>query len=504
MEVTATEGALQKNRFFESEKTQLPLILYDNNGALSLFAVDFANGAFMKKLFSSPPYFWEPSKLCFIVGKADYDEFSDVIAFYDFGNSRTGLSIFPSSSNFYPYTAWKSQENEWNASRAIYSECHFDSDSLSDICAIYDYGSGKFGVWLFLSSNKFRPVKVYESLPYVLSVNNAIAFPRAVGADGRKEVLLVYFYQDGSVRLFSVSPESKYVPVPVNEPQYLGVRKENVQILGGNFDGDAKEDAVLVAGRDMAAIQIYIFKSTENYQPRYVWGCPPHTWNFSKSFFAIGDYDADGYDDLIAKYRYDQVSNSYFVFSGSAGFNPKRIGALAYESDKAIVISENSGASLNRKVVPLDVPVKIGYVTWHSQPREKLSPGDIAKIVISNVRKSSGHFLTVYDKNNVKLFTSPCSGGRRKTSTVLGTFTVLRKADVIRSFNMRLYAFWPVYFRKHTAIHSWPMKVNTRSLSNFGNLGAPASAGCVRVPADAIYLIWQGSKPGYTVVTVEP
>lgn len=115
---------------------------------------------------------WSPSNSTFITGDVNGDGRGDVVAFYNYGGSTTGVFTFRSSTDTqgkttfaYPQRVY--QSSQWNYRNSTFLPGDFDGDGKGDAAAVYDYG-GKIGIWIF-RSNGVRltdPVLVLNSLSW--------------------------------------------------------------------------------------------------------------------------------------------------------------------------------------------------------------------------------------------------------------------------------------------------------------------------------------------------
>ncbi|WP_345454067.1 CHAP domain-containing protein, partial [Nocardioides marinquilinus] len=90
-----------------------------------------------------------------VTGDFDGDGLDDVMALYDYGNGTAGLWVFPGTTGrtqgaSAPYMVWReTNANWWSQPATKITAGDFDGDGLDDVMALYDYGNGTAGLWVF-------------------------------------------------------------------------------------------------------------------------------------------------------------------------------------------------------------------------------------------------------------------------------------------------------------------------------------------------------------------
>ncbi|MHB0977119.1 MAG: S8 family serine peptidase [Candidatus Aquicultorales bacterium] len=126
---------------------------------------DQGNLPYPTRIFISQ--YWDYSRTSFLTGDVEGDGLTDIIAFYNYGGTHTGVFEFESTGTSYNYPVFIYESTQWNYNQSTFIPGDFDGDGLDDAGAIYDYGGGTTGIWLFLSDGLklMAPHRVYLT-PY--------------------------------------------------------------------------------------------------------------------------------------------------------------------------------------------------------------------------------------------------------------------------------------------------------------------------------------------------
>jgi hypothetical protein len=87
-----------------------------------------------------------------VSGDFNNDGLSDLATMYNYGGNQMGIWFFISKNNYFISNKWLTLI-DWDANKMPkIASGDFNSDLLSDITTIYDYGNFKIGIWAFILS----------------------------------------------------------------------------------------------------------------------------------------------------------------------------------------------------------------------------------------------------------------------------------------------------------------------------------------------------------------
>ncbi|MHB0976515.1 MAG: N-acetylmuramoyl-L-alanine amidase [Candidatus Aquicultorales bacterium] len=112
---------------------------------------------------------WNFANTAFLTGDVNADGRVDVIAFYNYGGTTTGAFAFKATGlagdKAFSYPERYFLSTQWAYARSTFIPGDFNGDGKSDAGAVYDYGGGKTGIWVFASTGTqlAYPVMTYET-----------------------------------------------------------------------------------------------------------------------------------------------------------------------------------------------------------------------------------------------------------------------------------------------------------------------------------------------------
>ncbi|MER5817430.1 FG-GAP-like repeat-containing protein [Streptomyces californicus] len=203
----------------------------------------------------------------------------------------------------------------WSSGTAIRHD--YNGDGRSDLATWYDYADGGDALHTLLASptGTFgEPAKSFSVGPDKYWADHMKFTTGDFNGDGRGDVAAFYGYDDGRVNLFTWlskadsgfnTPTSSW-SIPAGEWSFGRMTPRS-----GDFDGDGRDD--IAVWYDYADGRDRLWTFTANRQggfndPFASWTGPETGWTASKSKLVIGDFDADGRDDMAALYDYGDTT----------------------------------------------------------------------------------------------------------------------------------------------------------------------------------------------------
>lgn len=484
-----------QNRYTSTQSAQVAFAFDAGSGSLALYAFDTTPAVALHRLFQSASGAWNLDRSRFVAGDFDGDGRTDAAACCDYGRGQLGLFLFESSRGFAPRRVHLSATGAWRVSSMSFAAADADGDGRDDVVALVGLSRRRVAAYAFPSAASYAPRRLWLSGENFAEGYEVSAFSGDFDGDGLDDAALAKFFYNGDVQVFWLPRSSGFAARALTGRARLGLARERSVPLGGDADGDGVDDVILCAGRADGSLVAYRGASSAGFSFQRVFASAAGAFPFERTRASVDDVRGEGRASLVVQ-RNSGTTTRFYELPVEPGAAPRAIGASSYGFGRARPFSSNGGASFATR--PRDA------IRWFVEPRLSFAAGAIRRAVVYNTRKSGGIYAAFFDASGRKLFTVPCSSGRPGSRSALGTFTVRRKAPVLRSFNGLLYAPYPVYYREHSALHAWPYYTGTTTLYHYELLGKPASSGCIRLPLEASRLVWLGSKPGYTQVTVLP
>jgi len=195
-------------------------------------------------------------------GTTDFngDRFADMSILYDYGGGEAGLFVLPGKPVIddgvarSPYTVWSTPRGNFWPSVMKITAGDFNGDGLSDVLALYDYGRGEAGLFVFPgTTGRFQgastPYLVWNAPPGNFDVSRATPAAGDFTGDGLADLLVMYNYGNNEYALWVMPGTTSRSPGSVNPywcwhsqgwtsfPQY--------QLNTGDINGDGRTDLVV-------------------------------------------------------------------------------------------------------------------------------------------------------------------------------------------------------------------------------------------------------------------
>jgi hypothetical protein len=257
----------------------------------------------------------------------------------------------------------------------------FNGDGRGDLLALYDYGNGSTGLWVFPGAptqpnglpGLTGSYMAWETPPgsYWISVTKNVAGD--FNGDGRTDIMSLYDYGNGEAGLFIIPGTGGSGPNATDAYRVWWSPPGNfwpsvVKVAAGDVNGDGKDDLLAMYNYPDNSYGIFVFPGTASVgdgssNPYMTWQSQPYWNSLSEVEFAAGDVNGDGRDDLVIGAEanghvkvFSGVDNSelrsFFAFPGFLG--SARVAARDVNGDGAFDLVVGFGPGGNGLVRTFD------------------------------------------------------------------------------------------------------------------------------------------------------
>ncbi len=256
---------------------------------------------------------------------------ADIASSYDYGNSTTGIWVWPGSSSTYlgtPTMPWKSGTGSWNAANSTFVTGDFNGDGCTDLAGIYNYGGGTTGIWIWPgTANGYlgSPTLVWKSNTGSFDWTKAKWVAGDFNGDGKTDLLATYNY-GSSTTGFWIWPgaSSGYLGT-----EFLAWKSgagtfdwTKTQWVAGDFNGDGRADLASIYDDGNSTTTIFIWPGATNSsylgQELQEWKSGAGNWNEANATWVAGDFNGDGKADLAGIYNYGSSTTGVWIWPGSS------------------------------------------------------------------------------------------------------------------------------------------------------------------------------------------
>ncbi|RLK58860.1 FG-GAP-like repeat-containing protein [Actinokineospora cianjurensis] len=320
------------------------LSLYDyGNSTTGLIVIpgtsgsgDSASVPYRTWLSGAGGFTWANAKIT--AGDFTGDGKTDVLALYDYGNSTTGLFVFPGTSArgdgaSVPYRVWLSGTGGFTWANTKISAGDFTGDGKADLTALYDYGSSTTGLFVFPGTSGTGdgasvPRRTWLSAAGGFAWGNSKIATGDFTGDGKADVAALYDYGSSTSGLFiapgtAATGDSASVPYRTWLSGAGGFTWGNTKVSAGDFTGDGKADVALFYDYGASTSGLWIAQGTgaagdSASVPRRVWLSGPGGFTWSNAKVTAGDFTGDRKADVLALYDYGTATTGLWTFPGTA------------------------------------------------------------------------------------------------------------------------------------------------------------------------------------------
>ncbi len=263
-----------------------------------------------------------------VKGNFTGDNKTDAVTFYDYGSSNLGAFLETGSSAGLskPSILWTTGTGQWNWGSSYFVAGNFaGNDSWTDVIGFYDYGNSKLGAFLFQGNGN----GVSQAVHLWTTTDNAWGMGSAKyvvgnfsGNDNQDDILAFYGYSGNNMSVFVFPGNGNGVAQNVGQwttgPNAWNVK--SAEFLAGDFAGnDGYTDVMAMYDYGSGNLGMFLFQGSSGNlgQPQGQWTTGNNAWNVKSGEYGVGDYNHDGKDDIVALYDLTNSNLGAFIFPGN-------------------------------------------------------------------------------------------------------------------------------------------------------------------------------------------
>jgi len=130
----------------------------------------------------------------------------------------------------------------------------------------------------------------------------------------------MFHYPSGTVNIFTfISNGSSFTRQTWNEWSADMSYVEN-RFVAGDFNGDGKEDTAVLFCYPNGTVNLFVFRSNGSSFTRVNWLDWSANANYIENRFAVGDFDGNSKDDAVVLFQYPSGQANLFTFMSTGGY----------------------------------------------------------------------------------------------------------------------------------------------------------------------------------------
>jgi hypothetical protein len=331
----AGQLAIATGNFDGDASGRADLALLRRDGASQTLEIRASNGAGFSEAasaWSAPSGAFAVSRVSLAAVDLTGDGLRDeLVALHPAGGNTTALTVFRASPDgaWEAERWWTSPDGAMDDRRAQLHAGDYDGDRRGDVAIMYDSGGAiaklhRFSVRAdasgFEAPDLAAPAWSGAIGAERLRAHGASSYD--ADADGLSDIAALYDYDNASSRFWLFRGAATGLEAP-GERWASGAGNwdaKRSKLTSGDYDGDGFGDVVALYDYDGASSRLWLFPGAASglAAPRELWASGAGSWDWHRTKLTSGDYDGDGFSDVAALYDYDNALSRVWLFRGTA------------------------------------------------------------------------------------------------------------------------------------------------------------------------------------------
>ncbi|MEV0924518.1 FG-GAP-like repeat-containing protein [Streptomyces spongiicola] len=247
---------------------------------------------------------------------------SDLASWYEYPDQHDAVHTFLADQDGTlkaPFTAWSRTVPGWDPSLMKITTGDYNGDGRGDLAVAYQYTAGvKLWTWTATSDGRFNaPFSSWEG---DWQLDRMTLHSGDFDGDGRDDIAAWYRYTEGNkLWTFPADAQGGFTAPSVSWST-SSWDVTNCKFAVGDFDADGRDDLAVLYRYSDGSVKIWSFPASA----AGGFGNPVESWtstswgDWARTDFHAGDFDGDGRDDVATWYDYADGSDAIHVFAGAS------------------------------------------------------------------------------------------------------------------------------------------------------------------------------------------
>lgn len=264
---------------------------------------------------------WDWTALDPIAGDFIGSEGDDLLLFYGLAGDFSMIWAFEGNENrlLQPESAWASGYEKWNGGDTQLVSGDFNKDGLLDVVGFYGYGEHFSRAWLFENNGAgFNDPDIWWSSSGTWSGKSTQILAGDYDNDKKEDLIGFYGYDNRRSTVWFFRNNGKGFDNPVAWWNSTGEwNGADTQMLSGDFDLDGFKDLIGFYNYNNRHTRAWFLKGFGGgfYVPSIWWDSAGRYWDAAATRFSVGDFNGDSLLDVFALFSYKNKRASAWVFT---------------------------------------------------------------------------------------------------------------------------------------------------------------------------------------------